>query len=116
MRIDVIGVYPVAAPEPCHLIEVLIAEGNPGDAVESITQEIPGQPRDNWQVPYDEHFLTADPTNPEPPASETETRIAFFFHYLDLRRPLLTAAGPVQLPAPAPRPARLDFMHYEPPC
>jgi serine/threonine protein kinase len=53
---------------------------------------------------------------PEWPASATEVRIAFFFHFLDLHRPLLTAAGPVQLPAPSPRPARLDFLHYEPPC
>ena len=38
MRIEVVGVYPVAAAERCHLIELLIAEAEPAaDAVESIT-------------------------------------------------------------------------------
>jgi len=29
MRIEVVGVYPVAAAERCHLIELLIAEAEP---------------------------------------------------------------------------------------
>ena len=116
MRIDVIGVYPVVAPEPCHLIETLIANGKPAEMVESITQETPGQPRDTWQVPYDELYLNADGTKPEESSSASDARVAFFFHYLDLSQPLLTSAGPVQLPAPSPRPARLNFISYEPPC
>jgi hypothetical protein len=116
MRVDVIGVHPVAASEPCHLVEVLITGGKPADIVASITQETPDQPRDNWQVPYDEHYLTADGTKPEESAPSPEARVAFFFHYLDLRRPLLSAAGSLQLPAPSSRPARLDFIRYEPPC
>lgn len=115
MRIDVIGVYPVAVPEPCHLIEIVVANGDVADAVAAITQEIPGHPRESWQVPYDEHVLTADRSRlGEPLASDG--RVAFFFHYLDLARPLVTAGGHVPLPAPSPRPARLGFICYEPPC
>jgi hypothetical protein len=116
MRIEVIGVYPIPAPEPCHLVEVLIAGGKPADVVASITQETAGQPRNNWQVPYDEHYLTADGTKPEEFAPVSEDRVAFFFHYLDLRRPLLSAGGALQLPAPSSCPARLEFIRYEPPC
>ena len=116
MRVDVIGLYPVETPEPCHLVELLIAGGKPADVMASITQEAPGQSRDNWQVPYDEHYLSADGASPEEPALASETRVAFFFHYLDLRRPLLSAAGSLQLPAPSSRPTRLEFIRYEPPC
>jgi len=116
MRIEVVGVYPVAAAERCHLIELLIAEAEPAaHAVESITQEAAGQSRDNWQVAYDEHYLTSDGERQCEPASAGEARVAFFFHHLDFRRPLLTAAGPVPLPPPSPRPSRLDFIDYEGP-
>ena len=116
MRIRLIGVHPVAAEELCHLIELTVLDGEPVEAIESITQEIAGQPRADWQVPYDEAYLTADGERVEQDRSEPTARVAFFFHYLDPNLPLLTAAGPLSLPRPSPRPARLDFMQYEPPC
>jgi hypothetical protein len=39
-------------------------------------------------------------------------RVAFFFHFLRLDRPLLTPAGPILLPPPTPRPDRLRFLTY----
>jgi hypothetical protein len=42
-------------------------------------------------------------------------RVAFFFHYLDFSKPLLSPAGPLELPEPSPRPSRLQFFEYEPP-
>ena len=116
MRIDVIGVHPIEAEEPCHLIEILVADGSSTAAVESITQEVAGEPRENWQVPYDEVYLTAGGERVHDSDSTSTARVAFFFHYLDLTRPLLTAAGPVSLPGESPRPSRLRFKHYEPPC
>jgi hypothetical protein len=68
-----------------------------------VTQEVPGEPRSSWQVPYDERQLTES------------GRWAFFFHRLDLERPLLTPAGPVTLPAPSPAPQRLRTVEYEAP-
>ncbi len=44
-----------------------------------------------------------------------DMRIAFFFHFLDLGRPLATPFGDVLLPAPAHRPSRLKWLEYEEP-
>jgi hypothetical protein len=100
-------VYPIAAPEPCHLVEASISGVDPGELLDSITQEVEGQPRESWQAPYDERELE--------PEGTSERRVAFFFHYLDLHRPLLSAAGDLALPAPSPLPARLQSIRYEPP-
>ena len=69
-----------------------------------ITQEIPGEPRDSWQVVYDEQ-----------PLDPGQTRWAFFFHFLDLGRPLLTPTGPLPLPSATPMPAHLRGITYEAP-
>ncbi len=122
MKINIIGVYPVAeAEEPCHLIELLV-EGLYGNLdISEFTQQLPGQPRDNWQVPWDEQVLDADGTSGEPAPFpgpirvDGSQRLVFFFHYLDHSRPLLTPAGPTPLPEPAPRPSRLVFVEYKPP-
>jgi hypothetical protein len=46
--LEVIGVYPIEAPEPVHLVE-LRCKGVAGVFdVGTITQELPGQPRSNW--------------------------------------------------------------------
>jgi hypothetical protein len=123
MRIEVIGVYPVRADEPCHLIELWVRDLKGEQPVADFTQEVGGQPRDNWQVPYDERVLndagTAQVGEESPPSIEADgkdLRLAFFFHYLDLSKPLLTPAGPLKLPAVSKRPSRLKFVKYESPC
>jgi hypothetical protein len=122
MEVTVIGVYPVdEAEEPCHLIEVAVSgrgRFEPG----MCTQESPCVPEENWQVPWDEHLLTADGARGTPLGPGTtvdiagEVRFVFFFHYLDPAAPLRTPAGRAPLPPAAPRPDRLVFMSYEPPC
>jgi len=122
MNVEVLGVHPVEAPEPCHLVELQVDQAEASFEIDAVTQETPGQPRDNWQVPWDEHFLNSDgsalfnPTAPELRPSVAKFRVAFFFHYLDLGRPLLTPSGAVVLPSPSPRPPRLAFLRYESPC
>ena len=120
VRVEPIGVYPVEAPEPCHLIELWLRGGGevgPG----AFTQEAPGRDRSDWQVAYDEWALNAEGTAgtlapfPDPIRSEGDLRLAFFFHYLDGSRPLLSAWAPVALPPPSTRPERLAFVRYEPP-
>ena len=69
-----------------------------------ITQEIPGQPRDNWQAPYDER-----------PTDRERNTWAFFFHALDQNRPLITPSGELALPAVTPLPVHLHDMEYEAP-
>lgn len=45
------------ADEPCHLVEASI-DGYVGELdVGEFTQDVPGQPRENWQVPWDERVL-----------------------------------------------------------
>jgi hypothetical protein len=122
MMIQVIGVYPVRADEPCHLVELFVRDLIGELPVADFTQEVKGQPRSNWQVPYDERVLndggTAQVGEQFPGAIEAdgnELRLAFFFHYLDFSRPLLTPAGPLALPRETKKPSRLKFFKYEPP-
>src|SRR5436190_4802503 len=103
MAIQITGVHQVKAPEPCWLIECEIDNLDQFDWDE-VTQEIPRQPRDNWQVPWDERPLDKD-----------NRRWAFFFHYLDCDKPLLTAEGPIKLPRPTPLPKHLKHIKYEQP-
>jgi hypothetical protein len=121
VKIDIIGVYPVEARELCHLVELWIHDLHGNVNVEQFTQEVAGEPKSNWQAPYDERVLnehgTAQVGDRFPPkiAGKGSLRLAFFFHYLDLEKPLLSPAGPVSLPAPADQPERLDFLEYEEP-
>ena len=111
-RIRVLGVHPVMeAPEPCHLVEIAV-DGTDAPDFDAITQENPELPRAEWQVAYDERSLseTASTNN-----TRGASRYAFFFHYLDLSRPLLTANGLAALPPPSPMPAHLRFVTYEEP-
>jgi hypothetical protein len=104
--VRVVGVHPVDAEEPVHLLEVELA----GDVARfdfgKVTQEMPSQPPENWQVAYDERQIQGDADH---------ARFAFFFHYLDLERPLLTPWGAVTLPAETPAPAYLQAVQYEQP-
>ncbi len=121
MEAKVIGVYEEPTADECHLVEVEIREaGGPLD-IAAFTQEDPDQPRDDWQVPWDETYLDAagetvvgDSFNP-PEATywDGSPRIAFFMHYLDLSRPLVTPAGDIQLPPLSTKPERLAVISYE---
>lgn len=97
----IIGVHPVAAPQPCHLIEMEIEEQSTPFDWGGVTQEDSAQPRTNWQVAYD-----------ETPLNDESTRWAFFFHYLDLSKPLLTPAGRLAIPAPSSLPEHLRHLRY----
>jgi len=122
MKIEFIGVYPVQAGEPCHLVELWVRDLAGALPVGEFTQEVEGQPRDNWQVPYDERVLDESGTTqvgdqfpPRVEAKGEDVRLAFFFHHLDFSKPLLTPAGPLQIPKATKRPSRLQFFEYESP-
>lgn len=82
---------------------------------------MPDQPKGNWQVPWDEHFLSSDGSAlldeeaPDKAPDLPSFRVAFFCHYLDLGRPLLVETAAIPLPPPTPRPQRLGFLRYEEP-
>jgi hypothetical protein len=100
----IIGVHPVEASESVHLIEAELDRAEPDYNWGQVTQETPSQPHDNWQVPYDER-----------PLDDAGKRWAFFFHYLDTTRPLLTPDGAVRLPQPSALPGHLAGIDYEEP-
>jgi len=123
-QIKIIGIYPVEANEPVHLIELSVLDAQGTFNIGDITQEISGQPSDNWQCPYMEQILSASgdailagdyEASKRPELWEGDMRLAFFFHYLDFERPLLTPFGEIQLPAESKFPARLLMIEYEQP-
>lgn len=102
----IIGVHAVEAVEPVHLIELLV-EGDTDDFdIGDVTQEVSGQPKSNWQAPYDERVLEE---------SNQKTRYAFFFHYLDFEKPLLTPTGSLSVPKATKTPAHLKDLEYQSP-
>lgn len=121
----IIGVYSVSeAEEPCHLIELAIFDGSGVFPVADITQEIAERAQDNWQVPYSERLVSGDgkrilteefEAEDHPDLWHGDFRLVFFFHYLDVKQPLITPFGTLQLPAPSGRPSRLRAIEYEAP-
>jgi hypothetical protein len=100
----VVGVHPVEARQPVHLIELEAQlEDMPIDWP-SITQSLEGRDSSYWQVPYDEHTVPG-----------RNWHWCFFFHYLDVSRPLSSQSGDLPLPAASPAPDHLRFMRYEEP-
>jgi hypothetical protein len=122
--VEVVGVYPVPeAPEPVHLIELLVHD-SPGFDPAKLVQPDPDEPEQNWQVAYDERALnmagdTAITDSFElasqPDLLQGEVRLVFFMHYLDSARPIRTPFGDVALPAASDRPQRLSAIEYEEP-
>ncbi len=105
-RLRIVGIYPISAPEPCHLIEIELGVSQEEFDFGSITQELKDEPRSNWQAAYDEQHIGGD---------DQCSRWAFFFHYLDFGKPLHTQFGEIKLPNPTPLPDRLGGVDYFPP-
>ena len=105
-RATIIGVHAVESDEPVHLIELLV-EGDMDDFdIGEVTQEVLGQPKSNWQAPYDERVIEE---------STQKARFAFFFHDLDFTKPLLTPAGSWSVPPATKAPVHLKEIEYESP-
>ena len=103
-RWRVIGVHPVQASQPVHLLEIEVPDFISDIEWSDITQPVPDRDRSYWQVPYDERRVP-----------DRSDRWCFFFHYLDRSRPLRSPAGELTLPAETPAPDYLRFIRYEEP-
>lgn len=108
--IEILGVYPFKDDDPLadpdlviHLIEVRIS--GDADTIDfgEFTQEF-GENRDFCQVAYEEEAF-----------DENADIWTFFFHFLDLNKPLLTPVGPITLPEPKPLPDRYRGRDYDAP-
>jgi hypothetical protein len=122
--VEVVGVYPVDAPEPCHLVELVVRGSDGRFDVGSFTQPDEHRPKSDWQVPYAEKLLDSSGEDVawdfwdglgHDRLWEGDVRLVFFFHHLDLDSPLVTPFGEVTIPSPTPRPGRLAVVEYEEP-
>lgn len=103
-EVQVVGIHPVRALEPVHLIELIVGDQLSVLDWSSITQPVEGQDVTYWQAPYDEREVPGVAGN-----------WCFFFHYLDLARPLTSNLGALPLPQESPLPEHLRFIKYEEP-
>lgn len=125
MKITILGVHPIEAEEPCDLLEVLIEDAPRPIDFGHFVQPDPGRPAQNWQTAYDEHYLAPsgdaflnpdDPrSRPDPTTSGGRLRAAFFMHYFDTDRPIITPAGSIPPPPRTALPQRLTIVQYEAP-
>jgi hypothetical protein len=122
--VEILGLHPVQANEPVHLLEIMVRNSDGVFDIDQFTQEISDEPKDNWQVPYDEKILNANGDGILADGFETQNipelwtgnvRLAFFFHFLDVSKTLNTPFGDVRLPEETERPSRLAIMEYEEP-
>jgi hypothetical protein len=124
VKVEVLGVYPVDAPEPCHLIEVQIRGAQNSIDLGQFTQDIPGKLPSNRQVPWMEQILSPEGDRViadssavwrNPDLLRGDIRIVFFFHYLNRDWPLSTPFGEFRIPADSKLPERLSTLKYETP-
>lgn len=120
--VEVIGVHPVPDVSSCYLVEAIIHGGIEVPDFALFTQPMADRPRSEWQVAYDGQLLDDDGERVltdllihPPDAWPHRARIAFFFHFLDVRHPLVTPFGEVALVPTTQTPARLSFLNYEAP-
>jgi len=107
-QVEILGVHPILAKQPVHLVHVVTTHQFENVDWCKFTQPRFDLPNDSWQVPYDERLLESLP--------DGRARVVFFFHYLDIARPLLTPAGLLPLPAPTPVPAHPAPIPSPHPC
>ena len=120
-RLLIIGIYPVESVNDCFLVECSVVGATERPNFGAITQTS-SRERSDWQVAYDEKLLdeagsrvVADLLQHSDVLWPQLARVTFFFHHLDVDRPLVTPFGTVALPSPSRRPLRLDAVSYDPP-
>jgi len=115
------GVYKIENIENIHIVE-LEAQAEINDLeVSQITQVVSGEERLNWQSPYDEKFVNS--TNELigdwkdiPSSIKPGEKIIFFFHELDLEKPIKTQYGNLDISGTTETPEWITkLMKYEEP-
>jgi hypothetical protein len=101
--------------ESTVLIEVLVRNRDRLFNVGDFSQPGDGVPRENWQVAWAETYLSQDGKVlsverwSDPPNTDI-IRIAFFIHYWNPAKPLLTSYGEVTCPTVMRMPERLQVL------
>ena len=122
--LQILGVHPMEADEPCHLVEIMVI-GSLGFDPGEFVQELDDEDDDAWPSAWGECVLDVAGESVQADAEDLatdraelllgEVRMAFFIHNLDLTAPLLTPFGEVALPPATPLPPRLQAVPYEAP-
>ena len=106
--------------ESTVLVEVLVSNADADFDVGEFTQEDPKQPRDNWQAPWAEAFLSTDgerllvERGESLPSDQDSFRVAFYMHYWKPGEPLVTSYGRLSTSSLSPMPERLTrLVPYE---
>ena len=118
--LSIIGVYSIPETDDVKLIEIVIDRSPSSVEVDKFTQLDKSIPKSSWQTAYDEHYLNENGTEVigrfgEFPTDILFTRLAFFLHFVDFDKPLLSQFGELWLPLESPIPDRLKkIIKYEP--
>jgi hypothetical protein len=88
--------------EKLFLLEIEVEPPEAAVDWSEITQPIPGQPRENWQAPWDEQLVGSG-------------HWVFWLHSVDVMQPLQTELGELPLPLPTATPSHLANIIYEAP-
>jgi hypothetical protein len=101
--------------ESTVLVEALVRGRDERFDVGHFTQPQDGVPRENWQAPWAEAFLSEDGERLlvdrwGPPPGAGDFRVAFFMHWWIPEAPLLTSYGEARCPAVQPMPDRLQTL------
>ena len=114
------SIYSITGYSNVVLVEITINESYDRIDLMEFTQSIIGVDKLNWQVPYGEKYLNLEGTeiigdDLELPFHKLKpTRIAFFFHELNMSQKFETPFGELQLPKLEPLPERLKgLINYE---
>ncbi|MCL6266618.1 hypothetical protein [Flagellimonas myxillae] len=99
---ELIGIYSIPNHNDVNLVELIIEENVDDFDLGEITQEQKGQDKLNWQTAYDEKYLDENGSaiigdDFEKPTGLKRFRVAFFFHFLDLKKPLICQYGLIKL-------------------
>ena len=118
-KMELIGIYNVKESSEVFLVEMRFAARPEDVDVSGITQELKNTSRDNWQAAYAEKYLDHSGEkiigdDYSLPKNQEQTRIVFFFHYLDFTTKLLTPFGEIAPTPPLEMPQRLaNIISYE---
>lgn len=101
------------------LIEIIVRNRDSRFRLDDISQADPELPRDSWQAPYDEAYLSLDGervlSRDSEPEGYDELRVVFFLHFYNPEQPLLTSYGVLRCPTVQNMPERLQrLVSYEP--
>jgi hypothetical protein len=117
---EFLGVHPVQGVE-CFLVEAVITGASVQPDFGQVTQPSAAEQAD-WQVAYGEALVSPDGTSIVADLFAMkvenwpfEARVTFWFHHLDVDRPLTTPFGEATVPAPTERPDRLAMLEYDAP-